>query len=127
MNRRHLLQSLATLGLVAATPEPVRRFWTLDQTMVDPYAPWNNTPLYHYETERYDASTGDWRKEFMAWQVRMDEIAQSHPWYTEGGITRISDDDVFERYDSRGDPFAITFVDGVYIKHPDHPTFNLIL
>ena len=86
LSRRHLLQSIAALGLVAATPEPVRRFWALDQTMVpDP------------------------------------------DWFTEGGITRISDDDVFEWIDTRGEPVAITFVDGVYIKHPDHPTFNLIL
>lgn len=27
MNRRQLLSSLAAIGLVAATPEPVRRYW----------------------------------------------------------------------------------------------------
>ena len=140
MNRRHLLQSLAALGLVVATPEPVRRFWALDQTMVarDAVVWANGWPVFwahgwhrrgdFVDSPHYDASMVNWRKEFVAWQAKMNEIGQPHPeWFTEGGITRISDDDVFERYDSRGDPFAITFVNGVYSEHPDHPTLNILL
>ena len=61
MNRRTLLTSLAALGLVAATPEPVRRFWALDQTMVpkrislwdaiDPIEP----PEGWWVSQRFDA------------------------------------------------------------------------
>jgi hypothetical protein len=77
MNRRHLLQSLATLGLVAATPEPVRRYWALDRTMVP-----DTVGLVYpsaWSTERYDASMTDWRKEFVAWEARVEEIGQPHP------------------------------------------------
>jgi hypothetical protein len=83
MNRRQLLSSLAALGLVAATPEPVRRVWALDQTMVP------------------------------------DTVGMVYPaeWATKR----------YEWYDLRGDPFAITFVNGVFIEHRDHPTITLLL
>ena len=43
MNRRDLFKRLAAIGIMAATPEPVRRFWQLDQT--------------HLVTERFDPNT----------------------------------------------------------------------
>jgi hypothetical protein len=90
MNRRTLLTSLAALGLVAATPEPVRRVWALDQTMVpDPM----RGLVYPDEGDRF--------------------------WW---GTAHLPE----TWYDIRGDPFAITFVNGVYIKHRDHPTLTIL-
>ena len=71
LSRRELLASLAALGLVAATPDPVRRYWALDRTMVARPGEWHvvirepqHLGLAGYEVialrDRPDLPLGNW-------------------------------------------------------------------
>ena len=46
MNRRELFKRLAALGMLAAVPEPLQRYWQLDQTMTS-----NPAKLVEHDTE----------------------------------------------------------------------------
>ena len=44
LSRRELLQRLVGVGLVAATPPVLRRYWQLDRTMLLPKGSWHQFP-----------------------------------------------------------------------------------
>ena len=79
MNRRELFKRLVAVGLIAAVPEPLKRYWQLDQTMVgNPTDVVESNAEWFLETERFFASPIVPRR---TWTIVMTVDPQaSSPW-----------------------------------------------
>ena len=76
VNRRTLLSQLAAVGLVLATPEPVRRFWQLDRDLMRP--PWDrqDVDIIAFNLEVIERAIADGR--FPAWNAAHLERQRHH-------------------------------------------------